>query len=229
MVPVPLPDAAQSDRVAAAYGTRLEASISSTGPLDDAVGALVAAEHREPAERGAVVFFTGLSGSGKSTLARRLRDLLLERGDRRTITLLDGDVVRRHLSKGLGFSRQDRETNIDRIGFVASEIARAGGLVICAPIAPYEQGRAEVRRMVTSAGASFVLVHVATSLEECERRDRKGLYAKARAGEIAEFTGISDPYEPPPDPELRLDTTGRGIDEVAQEVLEHLTATRILA
>ena len=119
-------------------------------------------------------------------------------GDR-TVTSLDGDVVRHHLSKGLGFSREDRETNILRIGFVAAEIARHGGLAICSPIAPFESTRAAVRRMTEQAGGGFVLIHVATPLEECERRDRKGLYAKARAGEIPDFTGISSPYEAPTD------------------------------
>ena len=128
-----------------------------------------------------VVFFTGLSGSGKSTLARALVDHILERGER-TITSLDGDVVRHHLSKGLGFSREDRETNILRIGFVAAEIARHGGVAICSPIAPFESTRAAVRAMVEAAGGGFLLVHVATPLEECERRDRKGLYARARIG-----------------------------------------------
>ena len=123
-------------------------------------------------------------------------DHILEQGER-TITSLDGDVVRHHLSKGLGFSREDRETNILRIGFVAAEISRHGGLAICSPIAPFESTRAEVRRMVERAGGGFVLIHVATPLEECERRDRKGLYAKARAGEIPDFTGISSPYEAP--------------------------------
>ncbi|MDQ1635545.1 MAG: sulfate adenylyltransferase, partial [Frankiaceae bacterium] len=144
---------------------------------------------RPPRDRqGLVIFFTGLSGSGKSTLARALVDRVLERGDR-TVTSLDGDVVRHHLSKGLGFSPEDRETNILRIGFVAAEISRHGGLAICSPIAPYEATRAQVRRMVEQAGGGFVLVHVATPIEECERRDRKGLYAKARAGLIADFTG----------------------------------------
>ena len=147
-------------------------------------------------ERGLVVFFTGLSGSGKSTLARALHDLILEDG-RRTVTSLDGDVVRRNLSAGLAFSKADRETNIRRIGWVAAEIARHRGIAICSPIAPFDATRREVRAMVEEAGGEFVLVHVATPLEECERRDRKGLYAKARAGEIPEFTGISSPYEEP--------------------------------
>ena len=164
------------------------------------------------------VGLTGGIGSGKSTVARRVRDLLLERGDR-TLTMLDGDVVRRLLSSGLGFGRADRETNVRRIGYVAAEAARHGGIALCAPIAPYAATRADLRRMAAAAGAGFVLVHVATPLEECERRDRKGLYAKARAGEIAEFTGISDPYEEPDDADLRLDTTDVAVDDAAGQVL----------
>ncbi|MDX6738521.1 adenylyl-sulfate kinase [Actinocorallia sp. A-T 12471] len=173
-------------------------------------------------ERGVTVFFTGLSGSGKSTVARALGDALIERGDR-TVSLLDGDVVRQMLSSGLTFSKADRDLNIRRIGYVAAEITRHGGLAICAPIAPYAATRAEVRRMVEAVG-DFVLVHVATPLEECERRDRKGLYAKARAGLIPEFTGISDPYETPGDAELVIDTTGRHVSECVDEVLKHLVA-----
>ncbi|MBB4917831.1 adenylyl-sulfate kinase [Streptosporangium saharense] len=174
-----------------------------------------------PHRRGLVVFFTGLSGSGKSTVARGLRDALLERGGR-TVTYLDGDVVRRLLSAGLTFSRQDRDLNIRRIGFVAAETARHGGLAICAPIAPYAATRAEVREMVEAVGADFLLVHVATPLEECERRDRKGLYAKARAGLIPEFTGISDPYEEPEDADLVLDTTSVSVDQAVRQVLDPL-------
>ncbi|MGW0194485.1 adenylyl-sulfate kinase [Nonomuraea sp. NPDC003201] len=171
-----------------------------------------------PHRRGLVVFFTGLSGSGKSTIARGLRDALLELGSR-TVTYLDGDVVRHLLSKGLTFSKADRDLNIRRIGFVAAETARHGGLAICAPIAPYAATREEVREMVESVGADFLLVHVATPLEECERRDRKGLYAKARAGLIPEFTGVSDPYEEPDDAELVIDTTHISIDAAVSQVL----------
>jgi sulfate adenylyltransferase len=181
----------------------------------------VRSKDRPPRERqGLVVFFTGLSGSGKSTLARALVDRILEQGER-TVTSLDGDVVRHLLSKGLGFSREDRETNIVRIGFVAAEISRHGGLAVCSPIAPFEATRAEVRRMVEAAGGGFVLVHVATPLEECERRDRKGLYAKARAGLIADFTGISSPYEEPTDA-LRIDTTERDIASCVDELMNGL-------
>ncbi|MFG6194978.1 adenylyl-sulfate kinase [Nonomuraea sp. JJY05] len=171
-----------------------------------------------PHRRGLVVFFTGLSGSGKSTIARGLRDALLELGSR-AVTYLDGDVVRHLLSKGLTFSKADRDLNIRRIGFVAAEAARHGGLAVCAPIAPYAATREEVREMVESVGADFLLVHVATPLEECERRDRKGLYAKARAGLIPEFTGVSDPYEEPDDAELVIDTTHISIDAAVSQVL----------
>lgn len=153
--------------------------------------------------RGLTVLFTGLSGSGKSTIARGVCDGIRRSG--RSVSLLDGDVVRRMLSSGLTFSRQDRELNIRRIGYVASEITRHGGVALCAPIAPYAEGRAEVRAMVEEFG-DFFLVHVATPLEVCEARDRKGLYAKARAGQIPEFTGISDPYEEPEDADLVVDT-----------------------
>jgi sulfate adenylyltransferase len=171
--------------------------------------------------RGLVVFFTGLSGSGKSTLARDLRDALLERGDR-TVSLLDGDLVRRLLSAGLTFSREDRDLNIARIGYVATEVARHGGIAICAPIAPYAQARAGVREMVSSVG-DFVLVHVATPLAVCEARDRKGLYAKARAGLITGFTGISDPYQEPTDADLMIDTSVVSRRDAIAAVLAMLT------
>jgi sulfate adenylyltransferase len=172
------------------------------------------------AKRGVVVFFTGLSGSGKSTLAKDLRDALLERGDR-TVSLLDGDLVRRLLSAGLTFSREDRDLNIARIGFVATEVARHGGIAICAPIAPYAAARAGVRRMVSEVG-DFVLVHVSTPLEVCEARDRKGLYAQARAGVIGSFTGISDPYEVPDDADLTIDTSAVSRHDAVAAVLAHL-------
>ncbi|WP_299449797.1 adenylyl-sulfate kinase [uncultured Serinicoccus sp.] len=167
---------------------------------------------------GVVVLLTGLSGSGKSTLARALRDRLVE-DEGRTVSLLDGDVVRRHLSAGLGFSPEDRETNVRRIGWVAAEIARHGGTAIASPIAPFDGTRRAVRAMVEGRGGRFVLVHVATPLEECERRDRKGLYARARAGEIPDFTGISSPYETPTDATLTLDTTDRDVDELVDQIL----------
>lgn len=179
---------------------------------------IVERDQPAPAEQGLVLFFTGLSGSGKSTLARALMDKILEQGIR-TVTSLDGDVVRRNLSAGLTFSKEDRETNIRRIGWVAAEISRHGGVAVCSPIAPFDQTRQQVRAMVEEAGGAFFLVHVATPLEECERRDRKGLYAKARRGEIPEFTGISSPYEEPEDADVRVDTTGRSIDDALDDVV----------
>ncbi len=172
-------------------------------------------------ERGVVVFFTGLSGSGKSTIARALRDALAEGGDR-TVSLLDGDLVRQLLSAGLTFTRADRDLNIARIGYVASEVARHGGIAICAPIAPYAAARAEVRRMVSEVG-DFLLIYVATPVEVCEARDRKGLYAKARAGLIDHFTGVSDPYEEPRDADLVIDTSVMSRPEAVDAVLALLT------
>ena len=137
----------------------------------------------------------------------------------RTVTSLDGDVVRRNLSAGLTFSKEDRETNIRRIGWVAAEISRHGGVAICSPIAPFDATRKQVRAMVDAAGGAFVLVHVATPLEECERRDRKGMYAKARAGEIPEFTGISSPYDEPTDAAVHIDTTGRTIEDCLEDLM----------
>jgi sulfate adenylyltransferase len=197
------------------------------GELPDAVAAIVDEDRPPPEEQGLVLFFTGLSGSGKSTLAQALMDRLLEAGGR-TVTSLDGDVVRRHLSAGLTFSKADRETNIRRIGWVAAEISRHGGVAVCSPIAPFDETRKQVRAMVDDAGGAFFLVHVATPLEECERRDRKGLYAKARRGEIPEFTGISSPYEEPEDASVRVDTTGRSIDDALQDVLVALRETGYL-
>ncbi|MDP5306089.1 bifunctional sulfate adenylyltransferase/adenylylsulfate kinase [Paracoccus spongiarum] len=169
------------------------------------------------ARQGFTVFFTGLSGSGKSTIANALMVKLMEMGGR-PVTLLDGDVVRKHLSSELGFSKEHRDINIKRIGYVASEITKNGGIAICAPIAPYTATRRAVREMVEQYGA-FVEVHVATSIEECERRDRKGLYKLAREGKIKEFTGISDPYEDPQKPELRVDTQDVDVDTCAHQVL----------
>ena len=167
-----------------------------------------------------MLFFTGLSGAGKSTIANALMVKMMEMGGRR-VTLLDGDLVRKNLSRELGFSREHRELNILRIGYVASEIAKNGGIAICAPIAPYAATRRMVRDMVESVGG-FVEVHVATSLEVCESRDRKGLYAKARAGVIKEFTGISDPYEVPENAEIVIDTGNISPDESANRLLVKL-------
>jgi sulfate adenylyltransferase len=179
--------------------------------------------HPPRAQQGLTVFFTGLSGSGKSTLANALQVKLMELGGRQ-ITLLDGDIVRKHLSSELGFSKEHRNLNILRIGFVASEITKNGGIALCAPIAPYSATRREVREMIEPHGG-FIEIHVSTPLEVCEQRDRKGLYKKARAGEIKEFTGISDPYEEPEAPEMRIDTTDIHPERAVQKILlklEHL-------
>jgi sulfate adenylyltransferase len=172
------------------------------------------------AERGLAIFFTGLSGSGKSTVARGLAEALTERGDR-TVSLLDGDQVRQLLSAGLTFSRADRDLNIARIGYVAAEVARHGGIAICAPIAPYAQARATAREMVTKVG-DFLLIYVSTPVEVCAARDRKGLYAKARAGLIKGFTGVSDPYEEPRDADLVLDTSAMTRQQAIDAVLRLL-------
>jgi sulfate adenylyltransferase len=178
-------------------------------------------------QQGFTVFFTGLSGSGKSTIANALMVKLMEMGGR-PVTLLDGDVVRKHLSSELGFSKEHRDINIKRIGYVASEITKNGGIAICAPIAPYTATRRAVREMIEAFGA-FIEVHVATSIEECEKRDRKGLYKLAREGKIKEFTGISDPYEEPAHPELRLETEGSDVDFCAQQVLLKLESMGLIA
>jgi sulfate adenylyltransferase len=173
---------------------------------------------------GACVWFTGLSGSGKSTTAEALVPLLEARG--RTVTVLDGDVVRTHLTRELGFSKEDRDTNVRRVGYVAAEIVRHGGLVVAALVSPYRDTRAEVRHMV---GEGFVEVFVDTPLEVVEQRDVKGWYAKARTGEVKEFTGVSDPYEAPTDPELTLTTTDTTPESNAQLVIDYLEARGILA
>lgn len=171
-------------------------------------------------KQGLTVFFTGLSGSGKSTIASVLVTKFLEVGGR-PVTLLDGDLVRKHLSSELGFSKEHRDLNIHRIGYVASEITKNGGIAICAPIAPYDSTRKHVRDMIDPVGG-FIMVHLSTSVDVCERRDRKGLYAKARAGIIKEFTGISDPYEEPTDAEVVINTAELTPEEAAQEIILHL-------
>ncbi len=222
VVPVAVPavgdaalDAASVADVAVAYGA--DAVLDPVTVLPVAPQLHPAFEHERersapaPHRRGVTVFFTGLSGSGKSTLAKALADRLLDDG-RRAVTMLDGDEVRRLLSAGLGFGRADRDLNIARIGYVAAEVTRHGGVAICAPIAPFAQVRATVRARVEEVG-DFVLVWVSTPLEVCEQRDRKGLYARARQGLVAEFTGISSPYEPPVDADLELDTSVLSVDE----------------
>lgn len=174
--------------------------------------------------QGLTIFFTGLSGSGKSTVANALAVRMLEQ-NKRTVSLLDGDHIRKSLSSELGFSKEHRDINILRIGYVASEIAKAGGIAICAPIAPYEKTREAIRDLLHEKGAGFVEIHISTPLETCEARDRKGLYAMARKGLIKEFTGISDPYEIPENPDLRIDTTETSPQEAVNTILlklEHL-------
>src|SRR6476661_1435709 len=174
---------------------------------------------------GFVLWFTGLSGAGKTTIANIVEPELERRGF--VVDHLDGDIIRTHLSKGLGFSKEDRDANIARIGWVASRLARAGAVVIVSAISPYEEMRRHARSLVEEH-APFVEIHVATSLEECARRDPKGLYAAAFAGEIDEFTGVSAPYEEPIEPELRLDTSGRTPSESAATVLERLEVLNLL-
>ncbi|MCA9892479.1 MAG: adenylyl-sulfate kinase, partial [Anaerolineae bacterium] len=181
------------------------------------VASILAEAYPPRFRQGACIWFTGLSGSGKSTTAEILISMLLEHG--RQVTVLDGDVVRTHLSKGLGFSKEDRDTNIRRIGFVAGEIVRHGGVVICAAISPYRAVRDDIRSMI---GEGFMEVFVDTPLEVCEQRDTKGLYAKARRGEIKGFTGIDDPYEAPVNPEIHLTTVDVSPEENARLIIEHL-------
>jgi sulfate adenylyltransferase len=183
--------------------------------------------HPPLSRQGFTLFFTGLSGSGKSTIANAVMTKLMEAGGRR-VTLLDGDVVRKHLSSELGFSKEHRNLNIERIGFVASEITKNGGIAICAPIAPYAVSRRRVREMIEPVGG-FIEIHVSTPLEVCEARDRKGLYAKARAGILKEFTGVSDPYEEPQSPEMRIDTSSISINEAAQQILLKLESLGYLS
>lgn len=222
---IPVSEVTTDDRVARmtgedvrrrlADGREIPSWFSFPGVLDE-----LRRRHPGRHSQGFTVFFTGLSGSGKSTVANGLRVKLLELGGR-GVTLLDGDLVRKNLSSELGFSKEHRDLNIRRIGFVAAEITRGGGVAICAPIAPYDSVRHEVREMVQPCGG-FILVHVATPLEVCEARDRKGMYAKARAGIIKEFTGISDPYEEPEDADVRIDTSKMTPDEAVREVLSFL-------
>jgi sulfate adenylyltransferase len=220
--------AEQGELTASELGALLDSGTEVPGWLAPPSVARELRRARPPrAERGLAIFFTGLSGSGKSTIARGLAEALTERGDR-TVSLLDGDHVRRLLSAGLSFSRADRDLNIARIGYVAAEVARHGGIAICAPIAPYAQARAAARRMVTEVG-DFLLVYVSTPVDVCAARDRKGLYAKARAGLITGFTGVSDPYEEPRDADLVLDTSVMTRQEAVDAVLKLLTTGGWLA
>jgi len=208
-------------------GTQLRRILAEGGEIPEwftfpAVATELRRTHPPRLAGGFTVFFTGLSGSGKSTIANVLLVKFLEMGGR-AVTLLDGDLVRKHLSSELGFSKEHRDINIRRIGFVASEITRNGGVAICAPIAPYDSIRKEVRTMV-EPGGGFILVHTATPIEVCEQRDRKGLYAKARAGLVQNFTGVSDPYEPPTDAEIVIDTTDVRPAQAADRIIDHLRA-----
>ena len=216
------PGAEQGELTASELGVLLDSGAEVPGWLVPPSVALELRRARPPrAERGLAIFFTGLSGSGKSTIARGLAEALTERGDR-TVSLLDGDHVRRLLSAGLTFSRADRDLNIARIGYVAAEVARHGGIAICAPIAPYAEARAAARRIVSEVG-DFLLIYVSTPVDVCAARDRKGLYAKARAGLITGFTGVSDPYEEPRDADLVLDTSVMTRQEAVDTVLKLLT------
>ncbi len=183
---------------------------------------------RQTAARGVCLWLTGLSGSGKTTTADRVVPMLEELG--RTVTVLDGDVVRTHLSRGLGFSREDRDENVRRVGFVAAEIARHGGITVCALVSPYRSTRDEVRAMVNSAAGegSFVEVFVDTPLDVVMERDVKGLYAATQRGEVERMTGVADPYEPPLEPELRLATVGRSVDDNADAVVRYLKVRGLL-
>jgi sulfate adenylyltransferase len=215
---------AQGHRTASISGTKVREDFLQTGrPLPawftrPEVAGILSAAHPPRHRQGFCLWFTGLSGSGKSTTANILTIMLLEHG--RQVTVLDGDVIRTHLSKGLGFSKEDRETNIRRIGYVASEVARHGGGVICAAISPYRATRNECRTMVGSD--RFCEIFVATPLEVCEDRDPKGMYALAREGQIKGFTGIDDPYEPPTNPEITIDTVNCSAEENAERIISYL-------
>lgn len=179
-------------------------------------------------DRGAAIVLTGLPAAGKSTIANALLAKLLER-DNRLVTVLDGDAVRRHLTPGLGFSREDRDRNVRRVGRIASVIVENKGIAICALIAPYDRTRKEIRALIEEARGGFFLVHVATPLAICEQRDPKGLYARARAGDLPQFTGVSDPYEVPSDAELVVDATGISPQEAARQIADRLELEGYLA
>jgi sulfate adenylyltransferase len=222
---VPQNEVPEGERVLNISGTELRERLADGREIPDwftfpAVAEELRRTHPPRQQQGFTVFFTGLSGSGKSTIANVLLVKVLETGGR-PVTLLDGDIVRKHLSSELGFSKEHRDINIRRIGYVASEITKNGGIAICAPIAPYDSMRKDVKAMIEPLGG-YILVHLATPLEVCEQRDRKGMYAKARQGIIKEFTGISDPYEVPEDADLTLDTSELSPTEAAQEIVLHL-------
>ena len=222
---MPQDEVEEGTRVLSISGTELRERLAGGKNLPEwftfpAVAEELRKTHPPRERQGFTVFFTGLSGSGKSTIANVLLVKLLEMGGR-PVTILDGDIVRKNLSSELGFSKEHRDINIRRIGYVASEITKNGGIAVCAPIAPYQSVREEVEAMIAPLGG-YILVYVATPLEVCEKRDRKGMYAKARAGIIKEFTGISDPYEEPENAALTIDTTDKSPEEAAQEIILHL-------
>jgi sulfate adenylyltransferase len=222
---VPTDEVAKDARVLSISGTDLRKRLAEGREIPEwftfpEVAAELQRRHPPRHRQGFTVFFTGLSGAGKSTIANALLVKFLEMGGR-PVTLLDGDIVRKNLSSELGFSHEHRDINIRRIGYVASEITKNGGIAICAPIAPYDRVRKEVRHMIEGLGG-FILVYTDTPIDVCEERDRKGLYAKARAGIIKEFTGISDPYEAPEDADVSVHTTELTPEQAAQEVLLHL-------
>ena len=228
---IPVDEASESDKVLDISGTELRRRLAEGLEIPDwfsfsDVVAELRRTHPPRHKQGFTVFFTGLSGSGKSTIANALMVKLMETGGR-AISLLDGDIVRKNLSSELGFSKEHRDLNIRRIGYVASEITKNGGIAICAPIAPYAATRRTVRDMISPLGG-FIEIHVATSLEVCEERDRKGLYAKARAGIIKEFTGISDPYEVPENPEMVIDTANMSPDLAAHRIMLKLESMGFL-
>lgn len=209
--------AEERDRISSLAGA-WERAVRAVYPEASATEVLRAGSETPPG--GAVVLFSGLSGSGKSTIARALVEDLLD-GGARPVTLLDGDEIRQHLSAELGFDVASRERNVERIGWVAAQLARHGGIAVAAPIAPFASSRARVRAMAEAHG-EFLLVWVSTPLEVCEARDRKGLYARARAGEVADFTGISSPYEAPDDADVVVDTTVTSVDEAVARIRERL-------
>lgn len=223
-----IPEGASPLRIS---GTELRRLLQEGRPIPEwftypGVARELSRRHPPRARQGFTVFFTGLSGAGKSTIANVLLARLLERGGR-PVTLLDGDLVRKHLTAGLGFSREDRDTNVRRVGWVAAEVSRHGGIVLCALIAPYDAMRKAVRAMV-EAEAAFVLVHVATTVDTCEGRDRKGLYAKARAGNLPGFTGVTDPYEAPEDAEIVIQTEEVLPDDAADRIVSYLETSGLL-
>lgn len=229
---IPINEVKEADRTLSISGTELRQRLTDGREIPEwftfpEVAEELRRTHPPRHKQGFTLFFTGLSGAGKSTLANAVMAKLLEAGGR-PVTLLDGDIVRKNLSSELGFSKEHRDLNIRRIGFVANEITKNGGIAICAPIAPYDSIRKEVRSLIEQHGG-FILVYVATPLEVCEERDRKGLYAKARAGIIKEFTGISDPYEAPRNAEIKIDTSDLTPEEAAQDILLRLERAGYIA